>query len=114
MLWVLKNWKLVILIVSLLALSITGVALYQKGKSEARQEAAIISLKEDLAASERARELADAALKADQQKAAQDAIAYTELSKRKAALNDYADSLADGLHQCLSGADVDRLRDLWK
>jgi hypothetical protein len=98
---------------SLLALFVTGIALYQKGKAEARQEAAIVSLQAELKASEAARTVANEALLADQKAAALDAQRFTELSKRKAALDDYADNLADGLHECLSGADVDRLRDLW-
>ncbi len=114
MLWVLKNWKLVILTLSLLALSVTGIALYQKGKAEARQEQQIVSLKADLAIANRLMELTNETLKADQERAAKDAQAYTELSKRKAALNDYADSLADRDRECLSGADVDRLHGLWK
>jgi hypothetical protein len=114
MLWLLKNWKSAILIVSLLALSITGVGLYHKGKAVARQEQQIVSLQTDL-------NTAKAVIKNEQEARLNDAILATEAAKRQAALstkidelNQYVDTLQDADRECLTGADTERLRDLWK
>jgi endonuclease/exonuclease/phosphatase (EEP) superfamily protein YafD len=113
LLWAKANWKVVLFALVLAALSFTGWRLYEAGKDAANQQHQIETLQANLAASEAARKLTDAALLADQQKAAADAIAFTELQKRKDALHDYAESISDGLRECLSGADVERLRNLW-
>ncbi|RUU76440.1 hypothetical protein [Mesorhizobium sp. M7A.F.Ca.MR.362.00.0.0] len=111
--WVVRNWKAIAFAAVMAALVFAGWRLYEAGKTEANQKHQIENLQANLEASERARKLTDAALLADQRKAAADALAFTELQKRKDALHDYAESISDGLRECLSGADVERLRDLW-
>ncbi len=50
----------------------------------------------------------------DALKARQAAERLTALNTQVANLQEYADGLEDANAQCLSGPDVDRLRDLWK
>lgn len=94
-------------------LAIVGV-IYGKGQLDARHAVELGRLKADL-------RTAELVLKAEQDARKQDAILATEAAKRQASLNTkidelnaYVDTLEDADRECLSGPDVERLRDLWK
>ncbi len=113
MIWLLKNWKLVAFGAVVLALVVTGVKLYRAGASNA-------TLAFELDASRKANELLwdkiknrDEAAKAHVERTIADAQKITELNQRITSLNDYVDTLQDRDRECLSGPDVERLRDLW-
>lgn len=96
----------------LLALSLLGACTV--GKVEAQHKAELASVTSELNATkdqikkEREARVADARL-------AQEAEARaTELRAKISNLEEYADALADAGRECLSGADTERLRDLWK
>lgn len=113
MLFLLKNWKAVLLALALLALSITGVALYQAGKTEANQKNTITTLTENLRVANAITLRNQKALEGDQKAATAEALKATELGSKVAELHAYSQALADANRECLSGADVDRLRNLW-
>lgn len=97
----------------LAVLAVVGV-IYGKGQLDARHASEVSRLKVDLAT-------AQVVIAKERQARQQDAILAAEASKRQAALsnkidelNSYVDTLEDRDVQCLSGPDVERLRDLWK
>jgi hypothetical protein len=87
--------------------------IYGKGRIDANHRNAVSQLTATI-------ELQNKTLAAERHARGQDLILATEAAKRKDALslqitglNTYVDTLQDGLSECLSGADTDRLRDLW-
>lgn len=95
-----------------IAIALTGGA-YFKGRSDADQSITIASLEEQLAFN---KALNDGFMKAAEEDAKEAAAAkerLTALDDRIKDLTDYAESLEDRDRECLSGADTDRLRDLW-
>lgn len=93
-------------------LAIIGV-IYGKGRLDASHAASVASLQNDLKVSQEV-------VKREHEARTQDAILATEAAKRQTALKikidgleSYVDTLEDRDRQCLSGPDVDRLRDLW-
>lgn len=112
--WLIKNWKLVVLTAAFLALIGTGTALYQKGKAAARQVALIARLQEENDfLLDQARRFAKS-LEDHAARAREDAEHIAELNDRITSLDEYVETLEDRDRVCLSGPDVDRLRDLWK
>ncbi|WP_149902377.1 hypothetical protein [Mesorhizobium sp. SARCC-RB16n] len=88
--------------------------IYGKGRLDAKHAAETALLKGNL-------KVAELNLKNEKDARLGDAILATEAAKRQAALstkidelNTYAETLEDANRECLSGADVERLRDLWK
>lgn len=88
--------------------------IYGKGRLDSKHAAEMALLQGNL-------RVAEMNLKNEQDARQQDATLATEAAKRQAALhtkidelNTYADTLEDANRECLSGADVERLRDLWK
>lgn len=113
MTWLIKNWKVVAVLLLVGALALTGWKLYRAGG-----EAATMAFQLD--ASRKANEILwdkiknrDEAAKAHVARTLEDAARITELNKRITSLNDYVDTLQDRDRECLSGPDVERLRDLW-
>ncbi|KAA3452723.1 hypothetical protein C7I87_00660 [Mesorhizobium sp. SARCC-RB16n] len=97
----------------LAVLTLIGV-IYGKGRLDAKHAAETALLKGNL-------KVAELNLKNEKDARLGDAILATEAAKRQAALstkidelNTYAETLEDANRECLSGADVERLRDLWK
>ncbi|RWO57052.1 hypothetical protein [Mesorhizobium sp.] len=114
LLWARTNWKLIAFAAALAALAFTGWRLYEAGEASATQKHQIATLKQDLANAELIQKMQRIALEGDQERAAEDAKKITTLNDRISDLNEYVESLADRDRECLSGADTDRLRDLWK
>ena len=88
--------------------------IYGKGRLDAKHASEMAILQGNL-------RVAEMNLKNEQDARQQDAILATEAAKRQAAmstkideLNAYVDTLEDANRECLSGADVERLRNLWK
>ena len=94
-------------------LTVVGV-IYGKGRLDAAHKAEMETVRQDLA-------VATETIRVEKEARREDAILATENSKRQAALNlkitgleDYVETLQDRNRECLSGADADRLRDLWQ
>ncbi|MER9628892.1 hypothetical protein [Mesorhizobium sp. M0296] len=97
----------------LAVLALVGV-IYGKGRLDAKHAIEISQLNETI-------ELTNAALDKERTARQSDAIIAAENAKRQAALqtkigelNQYVETLEDADRECLSGADVERLRDLWR
>lgn len=113
LLWGLRNWKLVALGAALVALMGTGWFLYDAGRDAANQRTRIVQLEEQVRTAALNIRLTKETLEADQLRARTAALAIAALNSKIGTLNDYADTLADRNRECLSGADVERLRHLW-
>ncbi|MER8421853.1 hypothetical protein [Mesorhizobium sp. M1329] len=94
-------------------LAIIGV-IYGKGRLDAKHAVETKQLTETI-------ELQRKAIENEQAARQSDAIVASENVKRQAALqtkigelNQYVETLEDADRECLSGADVERLRDLWR
>jgi hypothetical protein len=97
----------------LAVLALVGV-IYGKGRLDSKHAADMAVLQGNL-------RVVEMNLKNEQEARLSDAILATEAAKRQAALthkvdelNQYVDTLQDADRECLSGPDVERLRDLWK
>jgi uncharacterized protein HemX len=111
--WALKNWKAILTGLLLLALVLAGAAIYRAGKARADLEH---SLQTKTALANHYREQAikvAGVLQQHNERAKVDAEKITQLNGRITSLNDYVETLQDRDRECLSGPDVDRLRDLW-
>ncbi|RVP50018.1 hypothetical protein [Sinorhizobium medicae] len=93
-------------------LAVIGVV-YGKGRLDAKHANEVRQLKENVELAQRIIDVERDARKAD-------AILATEAAKRQSSLKlkitgleSYVETLQDRDSQCLSGPDVDRLRDLW-
>lgn len=96
-----------------MALSFTGLRLYQAGAEKATLAHKVATLElSNRILTDAVKEAAEV-LKADQVAAAASAIRLNELNKKVTSLDDYSSTLEDRLRECLTGVDVDRLRDLW-
>ncbi|PLP55543.1 hypothetical protein CYK37_30090 [Mesorhizobium loti] len=94
-------------------LTIIGVV-YGKGRLDAAHKAELRATQIELSAAVKV-------IEGERKARQQDAIRATEAAKRQASLNTkidelnaYVDTLEDADRECLSGPDVERLRDLWK
>ena len=94
-------------------IAVVGV-IYGKGRLDARHSAELAAVQSELST-------AKGVIQAERAARLQDAILAAEAAKRQAALttkidelNDYVDTLQDRDSQCLTGADTERLRDLWQ
>lgn len=97
-----------------MALIGSGFALYQKGKAAAELEHRL-QRQTELSAFYREQAIRfAAALKEHGERARADAERISDLNERIASLDEYVDALEDRDNVCLSGPDVERLRDLWK
>lgn len=113
MTWLIKNWKVVAVLLLVAALAITGWKLYRAG-GEAATVKAQLENQTNLADFYREQSVKFAASLQDHAKRTQeDTAKITELNRRITSLNDYVDTLQDRDRECLSGPDVERLRDLW-
>jgi hypothetical protein len=97
----------------LAVLALIGV-IYGKGRLDSKHASDMAVLQGNL-------RVVEMNLKNEQDARLSDAILATEAAKRQAALthkvdelNQYVDTLQDADRECLSGPDVERLRDLWK
>lgn len=97
----------------LIVLAVVGV-IYGKGRLDAKHAAEVANLKRDLATATHVIELEREAREADAALASAQAVRLRELSAKSDAIQEYADALEDARRECLSGADSDRLRDLWR
>ncbi|MDW9532262.1 hypothetical protein [Sinorhizobium meliloti] len=93
-------------------LAVVGV-IYGKGRVDAKHANEVRQLKENI-------ELAQRIIDVEREARKADAVLATEAAKRQSALKlkitgleSYVETLQDRDSQCLSGPDVDRLRDLW-
>ncbi|MDX0455494.1 hypothetical protein GOC72_18740 [Sinorhizobium medicae] len=93
-------------------LAVIGV-IYGKGRLDASHAASVRQLTENI-------ELAQRIIDTERNARNADAVLATEAAKRQAALNlkitgleSYVDTLQDRDRECLAGADVDELRNLW-
>jgi hypothetical protein len=97
----------------LIVLALVG-GIYAKGRIDSKHAAEIASIRDELAtaelviASDKAKRVSDANLAKEQ------AEKLWELKAHAQSIQEYADALEDAGRECLSGADNDRLRDLWK
>lgn len=113
MIWLLRNWKLVALILTLLALFGSGVLIYQKGKAQARLEHQVETLTKRRDFWKEWAETSAEALAKHTERAQEDASKIASLTDRITDLNEYVETLEDRDRVCLSDPDVERLRDLW-
>ena len=97
----------------LIVLAVVG-GIYAKGRIDARHAAEVASIKRDLATAENVIQLEREARTADAALAHAQAQRINTLTAKSDAIQEYADALEDARRECLSGADSDRLRDLWK
>ena len=97
----------------LAVLAVVGI-IYGKGRLDSKHAAELTTVKDQLATSEYLRKSEQAARVADAAKAAQDAAKVTQLNTQIDGLNAYVDALQDADRECLSGADNDKLRELWR
>ncbi|MEY9719279.1 uncharacterized protein (DUF608 family) [Sinorhizobium fredii] len=93
-------------------LAVVGV-IYGKGRLDAKHANEVRQLKENV-------ELAQGIIDVERDARKADAILATEAAKRQSSLQlkitgleSYVETLQDRDRECLSGADVERLRDLW-
>lgn len=107
----LGNWKLALAGVALLALVGFGSGLYMKGRSDAFHKVEVAQLRVDKAALEARIELTNKLVKADAEQSAKDQAA---LEHYEGFTNELLNKLEDAERVCLSGADTDSLRSLWK
>ncbi|MDX0270903.1 hypothetical protein GOC13_24455 [Sinorhizobium meliloti] len=97
----------------LIVLAVVG-GFYAKGQIDARHAAELASIKRDLATATNVLKLEREARTADAALAQAQAQRINTLSAQSDAIQEYADALEDARRECLSGADNERLRDLWK
>lgn len=114
MLWVIKNWKLMILVASLLALCGLGITLYQKGKAQARLEQTVQNLQLEAAYLREQAARNSLILTQHSERAQEDARQITTLKERINGLREHVKNDPDRSRECLTDADTERLRDLWK
>jgi hypothetical protein len=94
-------------------LAIVGI-IYGKGRLDSKHAAELSVVKEQLALSETLRKTEQAAYTADTEEARKAHERLTELNSDIDGLNAYVDALQDADRECLSGADTERLRQLWR
>lgn len=94
-------------------LAVIGV-IYGKGQLDQRHASEVVRLKTDLRTAEMVIEAERNARRLDAARVVEQARHRVELQSRLSELNDYVETLEDRNRQCLSGADVERLRHLWK
>ncbi|MBD9511917.1 hypothetical protein IB265_34780 [Ensifer sp. ENS10] len=97
----------------LLLLTVMGGA-YAKARIDAKHAAEVAQIRRDLAVAELVIASEKAAREADAVLAGAQALKMRELSAKSDAIQEYADALEDARRECLSGADSERLRDLWR
>lgn len=88
--------------------------IYAKGQIDARHTAEVAQLTETLELTKRKLETERKAHTLDAEKAAKDAKQLSALETKIGDLNSYVETLEDADRECLSGADTERLRDLWR
>ncbi|MBY5581850.1 hypothetical protein [Rhizobium leguminosarum] len=99
---------------SLLAvLAVVGI-IYGKGRLDSAHKAELASVKSELLEVKALRKLEQDARAADAALAKTQAKRLTHLSSEITGLNAYVDALQDADRECLSGADTDKLRQLWQ
>lgn len=86
---------------------------YVKGRMDGSDLVRVKHLQQQIAEYERALKLRDAAAAADNARAAADQKVLRDMEARNRELEAYLATLSSRSDQCLSGADVDRLRKLW-
>jgi hypothetical protein len=94
-------------------LAIVGL-IHGKGQLDARHAKEIETLKDDLRTAEMVLSKEKLARQLDTANAAAAQERLRELNSRITSLTEYTDALEDRNRECLSGADTERLRDLWR
>ncbi|RWP18864.1 MAG: hypothetical protein EOR00_09510 [Mesorhizobium sp.] len=94
-------------------LAIVGV-IYGKGRIDANHAIETAQLTETIELQRKAIEKEQAARKSDAIVASENAKRQAALQTKIGELNQYVETLEDADRECLSGADVERLRDLWR
>jgi hypothetical protein len=97
----------------LIVLALVGGG-YLKGKADADRSAEISQLTDAFLDMKTKRDIEMAARVADANLAKEQGKKLRELKAQAQSIQEYADALEDAGRECLSGADNDRLRDLWK
>ncbi|MBY5849785.1 hypothetical protein HFN51_04335 [Rhizobium leguminosarum] len=97
----------------LAVLAVVGV-IYGKGRLDSKHATELSAVKDQLATSELLRETERRARIADADLAATQAAKLAILSSNIDGLNAYVDALQDADRECLTGADTDKLRQLWQ
>lgn len=105
---VIYKWIAAILAV----LAVVGL-IYAKGQLDAKHEADLSAVRQELSSAKAQIEKERVARVADARLAKEAAQKAAELRAKISNLQEYADALEDANAQCLSSADTKRLRDLW-
>jgi hypothetical protein len=99
---------------SLLAvLAVVGI-IYGKGRLDSAHKAELAEVTSQLAEVTQLRKLEKSAYAADALLAKAQADKLVHLNSELTGLNAYVDALQDADRECLSGADTDKLRQLWQ
>jgi hypothetical protein len=93
-----------------LALAVAITAIYQKGVSDAASR----QTRKQLAAAIETIKVTKAAYAEDAKALITSKVREAELDAQIGELSEYVSDLEDANHECLSGADTDQLRKLWK
>lgn len=114
MIWIAKNWKVVLALTLCGALAFTGWKLYRAGAENATLEARLkIAEAQSEFWADQLKTTFDA-LSQHAQRTLEDTAKITELNNRITSLNDYVETLEDRDSVCLGDTDVERLRHLWE
>ena len=100
-------------IAPLIAILVVAGLIYGKGSLDSKHAAALATIKDQLELSESLRKSEQAAYAADATIAKANADKLATLNSNIVGLNAYVDALQDADRECLSGADTDKLRQLW-
>jgi outer membrane murein-binding lipoprotein Lpp len=97
----------------LAVLAVVGI-IYGKGRLDSAHKAELASVTDQLTEAKQLRSLEQAARSADNGLAKAQATRLYQLSSDIDGLNAYVDALQDADRECLTGADTDKLRQLWQ
>jgi hypothetical protein len=97
----------------LAVLAVVGI-IYGKGRLDSAHKAELAAVQEQLVKAEILRKAEAAARAADTELAQAQAARLSQLNSDISGLNAYVDALQDADRECLSGADTDKLRQLWR
>jgi hypothetical protein len=101
-------------IAPLIAILVVVGLIYGKGSLDSKHAAELQTVKDQLAVAQDTIELEKAVRAKDTVIAQHDAVFLTDLNTNIDGLNSYAKALPDADRECLSGADTDKLRALWR
>ncbi len=97
-----------------LALLVVVGAIYGKGRLDSAHKAGVAQVTKELALTKLQLQTEQNARAIDAATAKTDATKVNQLNTKIDGLNAYVDALEDANRQCLSGADSNQLRQLWR